>query len=625
MKVSKSRFLDYIRCPRFSALDDIKFNKEQAFIQLDQEEYLSDKYKDFLDKMIKAFVDDEEEVEITQVDILMPYFNKLELIAASLLEKRFQKPVVASLNTFEQQSFSIEYEDYQFYCYVDIYQDMGDYANICEVKAKSSTGLWNIGVKSNPELSKERDAFSIFKKAEDGIIYLKDELPNAYTELLTEKQFKNHKDKLLNPLHDFGRVVWDLAFQRFVIENQTKNYNNKYYLAIVNRNYVFDGDDESYPTKDGDEIVEYVDLTKLTKDLQEKIRINIDKVVGYLNQGNASRCNVGKHCLRNTIRQCSHYDTCYSHLPKQHNVLHYTFNSNGFVDLSTVQKSKELQHLEDRLEVNDLINNDIVRMIDIEDRYLNRINNQIQKNAVVTNDPYIDKKKITAGLKFLNYPIYHLDFESFPTPLPRFKGERAYDQSVFQFSIHIESAPGVCDFDKDHIEFLASDFTDQREEMIVKMLETIDLSNGGTVLVYNQGFEKTRIKEFAIMFPQYKEALYKLNEHVFDLMYLLKSSQSFYESLGFEKEYAKMYNYYHPNMDGSYSIKAILPLFTSLSYKDLEVQNGVMAMITYANYNNFSEVELEQNRKALIAYCKQDTWAMVEILRGLRKLVDYNG
>ena len=36
---------------------------------------------------------------------------------------------------------------------------------------------------------------------------------------------------------------------------------------------------------------------------------------------------------------------------------------------------------------------------------------------------------------------------------------------------------------------LPSDFLDHREEMIKEMIETIDLSNGGTVLVYNKNFE----------------------------------------------------------------------------------------------------------------------------------------
>ena len=51
-------------------------------------------------------------------------------------------------------------------------------------------------------------------------------------------------------------------------------------------------------------------------------------------------------------------------------------------------------------------------------------------------------------------PIYHFDFETFGCPLPRFQGEKPYQQSVFEFSLHIEREPGVCDKEKDNFIFL---------------------------------------------------------------------------------------------------------------------------------------------------------------------------
>ena len=65
-----------------------------------------------------------------------------------------------------------------------------------------------------------------------------------------------------------------------------------------------------------------------------------------------------------------------------------------------------------------------------------------------SHQPYIRKDKIKLAIDSLNYPIYHLDFETFPCPLPRFKGETPYTQSLFQYSIHIEKEPGVCDKDR---------------------------------------------------------------------------------------------------------------------------------------------------------------------------------
>ena len=57
----------------------------------------------------------------------------------------------------------------------------------------------------------------------------------------------------------------------------------------------------------------------------------------------------------------------------------------------------------------------------------------------------MNKDKIKQALDNIVYPIYHLDFEAFQSPLPRFYKEKPYMQSVFQFSIHIEKEKGVCD------------------------------------------------------------------------------------------------------------------------------------------------------------------------------------
>ena len=101
-------------------------------------------------------------------------------------------------------------------------------------------------------------------------------------------------------------------------------------------------------------------------------------------------------------------------------------------------------------------------MLDVPDSYLNREKNLIQKQVVKTHIPYFNKSKIIDGIKQITYPIYHLDFETFPCPLPRFKGEKPYTQSVFQFSLHVEKEKGVCDKFKDHYGYLA-----QRSMLII--------------------------------------------------------------------------------------------------------------------------------------------------------------
>ena len=104
---------------------------------------------------------------------------------------------------------------------------------------------------------------------------------------------------------------------------------------------------------------------------------------------------------------------------------------------------------------------------------------------------------------------------------------------------------------------------------------------------------------------------------------MLKTKKEFYEP-AFGEERAKAINYNHRNLSGSYSIKKTLPvLVPALTYKGMDVGNGVQAYITYLNYDSpdptFGIMKTKANRRAaLFRYCQQDTWAMVEILRAVR-------
>ena len=80
--------------------------------------------------------------------------------------------------------------------------------------------------------------------------------------------------------------------------------------------------------------------------------------------------------------------------------------------------------------------------------------------------------------------------------------------------------------------------------------------------------------------------------------------------------------YYTPSMQGSYSIKKVLPaLVPELSYKMLNIQEGGTASNTFSQMvqGNF-EGDVVQTRKDLLAYCKMDTYAMVKILEVLKRV-----
>ena len=81
--------------------------------------------------------------------------------------------------------------------------------------------------------------------------------------------------------------------------------------------------------------------------------------------------------------------------------------------------------------------------------------------------------------------------------------------------------------------------------------------------------------------------------------------------------------YYCKEMQGSYSIKYVLPaLFPDdpeLDYHNLPlVHNGGEAMSVFATLDKKTKDEQEKIRQGLLAYCKLDTYAMVKIWEKLK-------
>ena len=592
MNITKSKFMEYIRCKRYPALNHIHKRK-------DMDDVMRDRFYDIIESLegFDNMDDDFLEPDLSHLEVMMPYFTHVELLAARKVMSLFGGETRYGLEYGTQKLFMRDLDNFNLMCYVDVYNKNDNGINIIEVKATTSNKFLNLG------WSEEGVKTSIFYVDDDNILRLKEEID---PDILSNKKYIKNRNKLLNRFTDEGVYVYDLAFQRYVIEEDIKDA--KYYLGVINHEYVFDGtyiDGEPLYTN---ESIRLVDLTKITKEMLAKMKNEILEVIYRITEDDESRVRLGKHCQLKKMRECIYKDLCYDRFPKKNSLMMYMGKHNGFKDPDG-----------EKHDVYDLIEEGYTSMLDIPHEWLTRRNNQIQRDVVLTEKAFIDRDKIRAGIDLLKYPIYHLDFESFPCPLPRFKGERPYMQSLFQFSLHIEKTPGLCDKEQDHYEFLAYNMSDLREELVKKLVHLIK-DDGGSVLVYNQAFEKTRIKELAQFFPEYSEKLLKINERLFDLMHIVKTNTKLYEDLGFGTDRAKQVNYYHEDLSGSYSIKKVLPIFSELTYNGMEIGNGMEAVYAYAGFNGLTEAELKEKRHALTLYCQQDTWAMVEILDNLRKI-----
>ena len=649
MYISKSRFINWTRCPMYYAMelkrnpavndvfDEDLERREERLAEVKEEARSSDSTNP-----------GEEEFDSLpgpELQALLPYYKQVEEEALKVARKYFRGTFVAdSEDPHNQKLFEYEYNGKTYRCYVDIYNENDDEINIIEVKATTSSKFMftrngqgeNEGLYFSDLPPRRRGAnyYPLFVK-EGNIWHLNyaDSRLNDYT----LENFNAKNRLLLNRYRKEGKYPHDLAFQRFVIEHALSKEGNKrkkvnYYLAVLNSKYVYDGAVDVngrrlYNEVDGQELITFLDMNETTEAYQPTILEEIAKLEGYISTPHdiGLKVDVGAQCAWGEKTECSFWKHCFQELRDVPD----TNRANNYIDFRGLNGKDKYQ----------LINDNCWKLDDVPIEWLRNENHIIQRNYYANGEEWKDKDKMRYWLDQFkdNYPIYHFDFETFPCPLPRFRGESPYQQSGFEFSLHIEREPGVCDKDNDNFIFLNENFEDdEREELVKAIINHFEFNDDGTLkgtmLAQYTTFEKGRLEELAKIFPKYAKKLLAIRDKSADIIHLLRTNEDFYSDAF--SETAKRINYYQRDLSGSYSIKKTLPvLVPELTYKGMDVGNGTQAYIAFVNYDSEDPTVFDEEnepmrtkaerRAALKRYCQQDTWAMVEILRAVRAKIDY--
>ena len=206
---------------------------------------------------------------------------------------------------------------------------------------------------------------------------------------------------------------------------------------------------------------------------------------------------------------------------------------------------------------------------------------------------------LAAALGSLKAPIAYFDFETVQLAVPRWPGCGPQDLVAVQFSVHREGFA-----DNTTRQFLARRGGDPRPALIDAMVEAC--AGAGSIVVYYEAFEKSRIKELAASFPERESELMDIHDRIVDLLPIVRD------------------HVYDPEFHGSFSLKTVLPaLVPDLTYKGLAIQEGMAA--TAAIYLMLFDDSMDQARQDalridLLAYCHRDTEAMVRLVAVLRAL-----
>ena len=380
---------------------------------------------------------------------------------------------------------------------------------------------------------------------------------NSY-EIIEIKSGTRIKDEHIN----------DLAFQRYVLTKSGYKVD-KCCVMNINNKYVKDGDIKP------ELLLKLTDVTQDVDKASEGIEERVNEMISIIDQ---------KECPEITIKDLSTikfatflYDEFLSEYPE-----------NNVFDLYDCKMKKKCA----------LWTKGYRLIKDIPDEELDS-KQIIQKKTIIEGKPHINSSAIKEFIDSLEYPIYHLDFESINGGVPVIDGTKPYQQIPFQYSLHIENEDGSIV----HKEFIHSEQSDPRIEFGKSLIN--DLGKKGTIFAYHDTYEKTRLREIKKKYAEFESDFNKIIDRFKDL-----------------KKPFSSFNFYDPRQDGSCSIKNVLPIFSDLRHSNLNISSGEDAAAVYLSLiygNNITEPE--KVKKDLLEYCKLDTYSMVILLDGLRKCI----
>ena len=196
----------------------------------------------------------------------------------------------------------------------------------------------------------------------------------------------------------------------------------------------------------------------------------------------------------------------------------------------------------------------------------------------------------------LSYPRYYLDFETVMPSVPLWAGTRPYETLPFQWSCHYEG-----ERDKiDHAEFIDLTGDPPMRRFAESLIRA--LGREGPILHYTP-YETQIIVGLIQRFPDLDSSMQGLLNRLVDLAPLTRD------------------NYYHPDMQGSWSLKSVMPTIDDrFSYeKLLGIQEGIAASEAYFEAIDPATAapRRAEIRAQLLEYCKFDTAALVRLVQFL--------
>jgi hypothetical protein len=363
----------------------------------------------------------------------------------------------------------------------------------------------------------------------------------------------------------------DLAFQVNLVESFGLKIS-KANVIHLNPGYVRAGELDIH------KLFTITDVTEEIKSLKTDVASEANKALEYISQ--TEEPNGYCCCL---YKGRSNHCTTFRHFNPD--VPEY-----GVHDISRIGSSKA--------KLKELIDNNILHIKDIPPHMKLSDIQQSQVDAHVLDRVTIKKSEIAEEFGNLVFPLYFLDYETFPSAIPRFDGFSSFNQIPFQYSLHVlESATS----EPKHFDFLDTNSGDPSKAFAESLKQ--NLGDKGSIIVWHKSFECGRNTEIGERLPEFKSFMDSVNDRIYDLEEI------------FKKQY-----HIHKDFRGGTSIKRILPvLVPDLKYDDLEIHEGGSAADAWNKIVSGAFTKEEQDKVItnLKTYCGLDSYAMYAIWKHL--------
>ena len=343
-------------------------------------------------------------------------------------------------------------------------------------------------------------------------------------------------------------------------------------LGFINNQYVKNGE------IDPEELFILEDISTQVEEISESTEERVSNLLTVISNKTCPGVSIGQHCL--APYDCPLRAECWGSLPE-----------NSIFDLRG-GKTKQFS----------LYEQGIISIKDIPDDIPLSREQKIQKECVMTGNVYVEREEIRQFLNKLKYPLCYLDFETIGPAIPIYDGTRPYQDTPFQFSLHVVEHDAS---EPIHHSFLAEGREDPRPQILHELQKL--LGSEGSIVAYNAGFEEGVLKEMVEAFPEYTDWFEGILTRMVDLLFPFTN-----------------FHYYNASQKDTASLKKVLPAVTGKGYEEMSIGAGMDASIAYERiiYGNATEEEIARVRADLLKYCKLDSEGMIWVVDKLRKLSD---